>query len=62
MEGWRQGGLPEREKVKEIVESAENTIDRDRPSHGRTYRDFGRKNTVFFPAEIPASTQPQFRS
>jgi len=27
-----------------------NRLDSHRPSHGRTYRDFGRKNIVFLPA------------
>jgi len=37
-------------KMKESLRESEITLDTDRPSHGRTYRDFGRKNTVFFPA------------
>src|SRR5215470_10503156 len=37
--GWKggdRGGLAEREKMEEIIERAEKTIDRDRPSHGGT--------------------------
>jgi hypothetical protein len=40
--GWKggdRGGLAERKKMEEITERAEKTLDRDRPSHGRTYDD-----------------------
>ena len=36
--GWKggdRGGLAERKKMEEIMERAEKTLDRDRPSHGR---------------------------
>jgi hypothetical protein len=31
-----RGGLAEQEKIEEIGERAEKTLDRDRPSHGRS--------------------------